>query len=84
MEIAGRRPASLTAIPTGTLIEALEVAKMWKFRLRLPHITVGQVNIRWIPGSQAVQKMNKQIARLKGDLSHFAMKTILATPMLHS
>ncbi|KAF5189583.1 reverse transcriptase [Thalictrum thalictroides] len=35
-------------------IEALEAAKMWKSRLRLPHIDVGQVKICWIPGHSGI------------------------------
>ncbi|KHJ32487.1 hypothetical protein EV44_g3968 [Erysiphe necator] len=35
-------------------IDALGGAKMWKSRPRLPHITAGKVNIRWISGHSGI------------------------------
>ncbi|KAI0994881.1 hypothetical protein K3495_g13301 [Podosphaera aphanis] len=49
----------LTKTPTVSaqpiFLEALEVAKTWKARTRLPHTLEGNINVRWIPGHSGIE-----------------------------
>jgi ribonuclease HI len=35
-------------------IEALETIKLWKARIRVPHIPEGEIKIRWVPSHSGI------------------------------
>ncbi|KAI1003978.1 hypothetical protein K3495_g4231 [Podosphaera aphanis] len=36
-------------------LEAIEVAKAWKARTRLPHTLAGDITIRWVPSHAGIE-----------------------------
>ncbi|KAI0996449.1 hypothetical protein K3495_g11731 [Podosphaera aphanis] len=36
-------------------LEAIEVARVWKVRTRLPHTLAGNINIRWVPSHAGIE-----------------------------